>query len=117
MGKKVVVLEDEESILEMIEIVLSEEGYDVVAINHHEPLEDLIDFEPQIILLDIRLSNGYGHILCKDLKSNPLTSSIPVILISGSANLDKIASDSNADSYLAKPFDMQQLINCVKKFN
>src|ERR1700688_2410421 len=103
MNKLIVVLEDEKATLDLIEIALEEEGYDVIAINHHEPMEYFLDFAPQLILLDIRLSNGYGNILCEDLKSNPVTSMIPVILVSGDINLVKIASECKADGSLSKP--------------
>ncbi|HEY2582328.1 MAG TPA: response regulator [Mucilaginibacter sp.] len=117
MGKLVVVLEDEKATLELMELALEGEGYDVMAINHHEPMEYFMDFDPQLILLDIRLTNGYGHILCEDLKSNPLTSKIPVILVSGADNLVKIAADYKADGYLSKPFNVDELINCVKQYD
>ena len=76
-----------------------------------------MDFSPQLILLDIRLSNGYGHLLCEDLKSNAKTSHIPVILVSGADNLEKIAVDYKADGFLAKPFDMEDLIQMVKNYD
>ena len=117
MSKRIVVLEDEKSILDLMEIALEEEGFDVIAINHYEPLEYFIDFDPQLILLDIRLSNGYGHILCEALKANQKTSMIPVILVSGADNLSKIAKDSKADGFLSKPFNVDELINCVKHYN
>lgn len=116
MNKLVVVLEDEKAILDLMEIALEEEGYDVIAINHHEPLEYFIDFAPQIILLDVRLSNGYGNILCGDLKANPITSMIPVILVSGANNLVKIANECKADGYLSKPFSVDELLTCVKQY-
>ncbi len=117
MSKRIVVLEDEKSILDLMEIALEEEGFDVIAINHYEPAEYFIDFDPQLILLDIRLSNGYGHILRENLKANQKTSMIPVILVSGADNLSKIAKDSKADGFLSKPFNVDELINCVKHYN
>ena len=117
MSKRIVILDDEKAILEMMEIALEDEGYDVIAINRYEPMESLIDFAPELILLDVRLSNGYGHILCEDLKANPATSMIPVILVSGADNLVKIANDCNADGYLAKPFNVGELIRCVEQYN
>ena len=117
MNKRIIVLEDEKDILELMEIALEEEGYEVVAINHHEPLEYIIEFEPELILLDIRLPNGYGHILCHDLKANRETSRIPVILVSGADNLAKIAEECKADDYLAKPFNIDDLLRCVRLYN
>jgi len=116
MSKRIVILEDEKEILELMEIVLEEKGYEVVAINHHEPLDYLIDFSPELILLDIRLRNGYGHILCEDLKTDPVTSKIPVVLVSGADNLEKIANEYKADGYLSKPFNSKDLISCVGKY-
>lgn len=117
MSKRIIILEDEKNTLELVETVLGEEGYDAIAINHYEPLEYLIDFAPELILLDIRLSGGYGHLLCKDLKANPITSHIPVILISGSDNLEAIAKGCKADGFLSKPFTLQDLISTVKQFD
>jgi DNA-binding response OmpR family regulator len=116
MNKRILLLEDEKDILELIQEILEEEGYNVIAFNHYESVEEIIEFAPQLILLDIRLSNGYGHLLCGDLKANPKTSHIPVILVSGAGNLEKIARDYNADNFLAKPFDMEDLIGMVKQY-
>jgi len=117
MSKRILLLEDEKEILELIQEILEEEGYNVIAFSHYESVEDIMDFSPQLILLDIRLSNGYGHLLCEDLKSNPKTSHIPVILVSGANNLEKIAADYKADGFLAKPFDMEDLIKMVKNYD
>jgi DNA-binding response OmpR family regulator len=117
VNKQIVVLDDEKSILDLMEIALEEEGYNVIAINHYEPMEFFMDFDPKLILLDIRLSDGYGHHLCEDLKANPVTSAIPVILVSGADNLGKIAKESKADGYLSKPFNVDELISCVKQYD
>lgn len=117
MSKRILLLEDEKEILELIQEILEGEGYNVIAFNHYESAGNIMDFDPQLILLDIRLSNGYGHLLCEDLKANPKTAHIPVILVSGASNLEKIAGDYKADGFLAKPFDMEDLIKMVKKYD
>jgi DNA-binding response OmpR family regulator len=117
MRKRIVLLEDEKDILEIIQFILEEEGYDVIAFNHFEPLEGIVEFQPKLILLDIRLTDGYGHLLCSQLKSNPTTAHIPVILVSGASNLEKIAEESGADSFLSKPFNMDDLIKLVKQYD
>lgn len=113
---RIVILEDDPKILELEEMILGEVGYEVTAINHYMLMEDLIDFSPELVLLDVRLSGGYGHLLCKDFKSNPLTNWIPIILISGSPNLPAVAADCQANGYLSKPFDISGLLNIVKQF-
>lgn len=117
MSKRILLLEDEKDIRDLIQGILEEEGYSVIALNHYESVADIIDFAPQLILLDIRLSNGYGHLLCEELKSEPQTSAIPVILVSGSSNLEKIARDYKADNFLSKPFDLDDLLNMVKQYD
>ncbi len=116
MEKRILVLEDEKAILELIEMFLESEGYFVIGINHYEPLEYIIEFGPDMILLDVRLSDGYGHLLCKDLKANPVTTKIPVILVSGADNLEVIAKECKADDYLCKPFNADDLLKVVKEY-
>ena len=116
MHKRILLIEDEKNILELMEMTLGDEGYDVFAINHYEPVDYIIEFAPNVVLLDVRLSDGYGHLLCKDLKENPLTSAITVILVSGAGNLEKIAHDYKADDYLSKPFSADELVNIVKQY-
>ncbi len=116
MRKRVLLLEDNKQSLDLIEEILSDEGYHVIAFDHYEPVDNIVDFDPQLILLDIRLSDGYGHLLCQDLKNDVRTKEIPVILVSGAGNLEKIARDSHADDFLPKPFDLQDLVEIVKRY-
>lgn len=116
MEKRILVLEDDKATLELVELTLESEGYFVIGINHYEPLEYIIEFGPELILLDIRLSDGYGHLLCKDLKANPITAKIPVLLVSGSNNLEAIAKEYQADDYLCKPFNVDELVKIVKEY-
>jgi DNA-binding response OmpR family regulator len=116
MRKRVLLLEDNKQSLDLIEEILSDEGYHVIAFDHYESVDNIVDFDPQLILLDIRLSDGYGHLLCQDLKNDARTKEIPVILVSGAGNLEKIARDSHADDFLPKPFDLKDLVEIVKRY-
>ena len=116
MSKRVLLLEDNKESLDLIEEILTEEGYHVIAFDHYESVDHIIDFAPELILLDIRLSDGYGHLLCEDLKNDPKTKNTPVILVSGAGNLEKIARDCRADDFLSKPFDLVDLVQMVKQY-
>ena len=116
-GKRVMILEDDEDVLGLEEIILMGEGYNVIPFNHYQSPEYMIDFMPEVILLDVRLGDGYGHLLCKELKDNPNTSNIPVILVSGSTNLEHVAEEYFADSYLSKPFNINELVDAVKQYD
>ena len=110
-------LEDDKKTLEITEEILLEEGYHPIGCDHYESVGSILELSPELILLDVRLAGGYGHILCAQLKDNPATSSIPVILVSAAENLSTIASDCGADNYLCKPYGMDKLIEMVRYYD
>lgn len=117
MNKNIVVIEDDRDILDLIQYILADEGYDVVGFNRLEPLEKISGQQPSVILLDNRLADGYGNTLCLSLKTNTDTKHIPVIMISASGGLEQIANNCKADAFLAKPFDLADLLNMVKRYS
>lgn len=116
MPKKILVIEDDNDILDLIQYILEDEGYQVLPSNKIEPITAVISYQPDLVLLDNRLADGFGHKLCENIKSHPATKAIPVILVSATRDLEMVAKDCNADTYLTKPFDLQQLINIVKEY-
>lgn len=117
MNKNIAVIEDDRDILDLIEYILVDEGYTVSAHTHVGSLEKIVESSPTVILLDNRLANGYGDSLCLALKSNDNTKHIPVIIVSASRNLEQIAQNCKADAFLAKPFDLYDLIAMVKRYS
>jgi CheY-like chemotaxis protein len=120
MAKKVLVIEDDKDIRDTIVYILEEEKYEVVSSGDSKILRHLNDHKPDLILMDNWLtewkSDANGQQLSKQLKTNPQTSHIPVIIISAVSNIKEIAEEGLADSYLKKPFDMDQLLVIVKKY-
>ena len=117
MNKNVVVIEDDRDILDMIQYILADEGYNVSGFWHLEPMERIIEKNPSVILLDNRLGDGFGNTLCLSLKTNEETKHIPVVIVSASGGLEQIALKCNADAFLAKPFDLEDLIKIVKYYS
>ena len=113
-GKKIIVIEDNHDILDMIAFILRDEGFDVLPSVNAAPLSDIATNRPDLILLDDWLAEGYGHALCEQIKADSQTSHIPVILISSVRNLADIAKKCNANGYISKPFDIDHLISVVK---
>ena len=70
-----------------------------------------------VILLDNKLTDGFGYELCLELKKNPTTRKFPVILVSAVNQLANIAEESGADGYLNKPFDLVELTSIVRSFS
>ncbi|MEN0053002.1 MAG: response regulator [Mucilaginibacter sp.] len=119
MAKKILVIEDDKDIRDTIVYVLEEEQYEVIASDNARILKKLNNVEPDLILLDNWLtdwtSDANGQQLSKELKNDPATSHIPIIIISAVNNLKEIAEAGEADGYLKKPFDLIELVDIVKK--
>jgi len=119
MPKKILVIEDDKDIRETIVYILEEEDYVVISSEDSKILKSIGVHNPDLILLDNWLtdwkSDANGQQLSKELKSDPLTSHIPVIIISAVSNIKEIAEAGLADGYLRKPFDLADLVSIVKR--
>ena len=120
MAKKVLVIEDDKDIRDAVTLALEDEGYEVISSDNAKILKQLDVVAPDIILLDNWLtdwsSDANGQQLSRDLKTNPATSHIPVIIVSAVSNIKEIAEAGMADGYLKKPFDLAELAAVVKKY-
>lgn len=116
MKTKVMVVDDDQGILEVIKIILEEEDYEVITIDDGTVVIDKVKEEtPAVILLDIWMSGQDGGEITKQLKSSEHTREIPVIMISAKNDTEKVAMESGADDYITKPFDMDILLEKVKR--
>ena len=114
------VIEDDTDIRETMVYALEEEKYEVIASEDGKILKALDKHKPDLILLDNWLSDwksdATGEQLSQQIKSNPLTSNIPIIIVSAVSNIKEITEAAGADGYLRKPFDLRELIGIVEKF-
>ena len=117
MNNKIVLIDDDEDILDVIQYILVDEGYNVAVYDNLQPLEKIIEQQPCVILLDNKLANAYSNTLCLALKSNYRTKHIPVILMSAAEDLEQIAKACNADAFLNKPFELKEFIKLVKHYS
>jgi len=117
-AKKIMVIEDDKDIRDTIVYILEEEQYEVISSEDSKILKSLDEHKPDLILMDNWLtdwkSDANGQQLSKELKSDPATSHIPVIIISAVSNVKEIAEAGLANGYLRKPFDLNELIDIVK---
>lgn len=117
--KKVLICDDSVAEIKLMESVLQGAGYWPVAITDSTMIERTIDVErPQLILLDVVMPQRNGFQVCRDLKSQPDYSRIPVIVVtSKDGDSDKFwAQQQGADGYVVKPFTAQQLLSAVQRF-
>ncbi len=113
MRKKILIIDDDQDILELIEFILKEKGFEVIASLSARILNDLLEIKPDLILLDDWLEDSLGHELCRNIKTNPKTKHIPVIIISAAMGLAQISKECFADSYIEKPFDIDHLASKI----
>jgi len=115
--KKILVVEDEAPIQELLQFNLERKNYVVkVAGSGEEALSEVAGFSPDLILLDIMLPGADGLEVCKSLKGNPKTESIPIIMLTAlSEEADIVAGlELGADDYVTKPFSPRVLMARVK---
>jgi len=115
--KKLLIIEDDADILNILNLIFCEEGYIVVLSANGSESEQLSVIEPDLILLDIRLSarEREGADICSRLKSQPATNHIPIILLSAELDIKQVCLACGADNYLGKPFDIEQLSGMVRE--
>ncbi|MEO6852158.1 MAG: response regulator [Mucilaginibacter sp.] len=113
--QRILAVDDNEDILEVLQLVLEESDYEVETLNDGHFLFDKIkQHRPDLILLDIMLGSMDGRELCKNVKLSNDTHSIPVILISASHTTSDLVKPNGADDFLAKPFDISELLLKVR---
>ncbi len=113
--KRVLVVDDDPAIVEMLvellerdgrfEVKTATSGYDAGILTH--------DFRPDVVVLDYKLPDINGNVVCKTIRSNPMFEHIKIILISGVADPDEVQElmAAGADDFLRKPFQIDALIN------
>ena len=108
--KKILIVEDEKDIIEMIEYNLKKEGYDTLsALNGEDAISAAKKAKPDLVILDLMLPGMDGFEVCKILKGNENTARIPIIMLTAkSQEADKVAGlELGADDYITKPFSPQ----------
>ena len=119
MIKRILIVEDEEDILELLSEIFSDLGYYRIlcARDGEEALRIARRDSPDIILLDIRLPKISGYDVCKSVKSDPAMSHTKVLIISGmTQNSDRRkAWEMGADGYITKPFDSIALVERIEE--
>lgn len=112
---RVLVVDDNIGILEVVEMILQKHGFEImVNPKGEETLAYVETFAPQIILLDVFLGNVSGTDICRELKSNPKTNHIPVIMFSAHSNINAVMAVCKADDFIAKPFDLNTLVEKIR---
>ena len=112
--QKIMIVDDDASIAELISLYLRKECFDTLSVEDgEEALRQFVEYEPNLVLLDLMLPGMDGYEVCRELRK---TSKVPIIMLSAKGEIfDKVLGlELGADDYMIKPFDFKELVARVK---
>jgi DNA-binding response OmpR family regulator len=117
--KKILIVEDEESLLKLESILLTSKGYEVRGVpNGQAALSAIEEDLPDLVLLDIMLPEIDGFEVCRRIKNDDRTRHIPVIMLTAKKSREDMARGEKvgADWYITKPFKSAMVIETIQRF-
>jgi DNA-binding NtrC family response regulator len=114
--KKIIIFDDDEDILSICSYILTQQGWDVVTYTDcNDITERVSSVQPAVILMDNWIPDAGGIIATQTLKNTDSLKHIPVIYFSANSDIQLLASHAGAETYLAKPFDLDDLEKVINK--
>ncbi len=115
--KKIAVVDDDQPILEVVSLILQDEGFEVVPYSDGEALiRDLGKKEFHLVLLDYRLPKKNGVEIAKEVKIKAKNKNTPVIIISANHNMEHIKKNESVDDFIPKPFELSHLVKTIHHY-
>lgn len=110
----ILVLDDDRDICMMIKMVLEYYGYDAMESDNEDGVNEIISSNRvDLIIMDMLLSGADGTDICKRLKQNEKTSSIPILMFSAHPTAKESCLAAGADDFISKPFEMTDMIDKI----
>lgn len=116
MKKKILITDDDEGVRDIFKIIFERAGYDVKIFGEAVSILENKFSNPDLFLLDRQLSGQDGLKVCRFLKSQDSTKNVPVIIVSATPGIAKMARDAGADDFIEKPFQVKDLLTLVEKW-
>ena len=113
---KVLLLDNDESVLDVMQEALIYEGFDVKTVGESDNILPLIEtYNPDLVILDYILNGVNGGELCHQIKANQKTAALPVIIVSAYPRVLRSLGDYGCDDFIPKPFDLDDFTARIKK--
>lgn len=110
MSKRILIFDDDIDILSICSYILEEQGWEVHTSTHCNGIVDTVrGILPDVILMDNWIPDSGGVVATQTLKREPDLKGIPVVYFSANNNIQSLATQAGADTYLEKPFDLNEL--------
>jgi DNA-binding response OmpR family regulator len=114
--KKVLVIDDDPDIVDAVTMILSDYRYESKGVTAaREAYQYANNYQPDVIILDYLLSGTDGSKICKQLKTDSRTKDIPIIMMSAHPSAQEYAKDCGADSFVYKPFSIDEVLEKLNK--
>ena len=114
MAIKILIVEDDDDILALLKDVLEKDGFEVTGLNYTESiLKSITKYQAGLVILDFLLPGINGGELCHEIKCQKSLGTIPVIMLSAFPRVIESLGDYGADIFMAKPFDIDELLKAV----
>jgi diguanylate cyclase (GGDEF)-like protein len=117
MGVKILIVDDDPDIRDVLKLTLSEENYEILeAADGEEALNVIHAIQPDLILLDYKIPKIDGREVCRRIKKDLLLRHLPIIMVTGKGDIsDKVDGiDAGADDYVVKPFEPKELLARIR---
>lgn len=117
--KKILIVDDEIDLVNLVKERLQYHGYEVIYLNSgRDAVQTTIEQKPDLLILDVMMPDKHGYDICYELKHNPETEAIPIIIFSAKKewkkHMDEMSAYVKADDFIAKPFNSEDLITKIK---
>jgi DNA-binding response OmpR family regulator len=115
---RILIVEDEESLLKLESILLTSKGYKVTAVTEgHAALKEFYRERPDLVILDVMLPGMDGYEVCRKIKEDPANSFIPIIMLTARKNTKDMERglQAGAAAYITKPFKSAHLVGTIER--
>ncbi|MEO6894964.1 MAG: response regulator [Ginsengibacter sp.] len=116
MKKRILITDDDEGVQDIFKLIFERAGYDVEVFGEAVSILENNYKHPDLFVLDRQLSGQDGLKVCKFLKSQNSTKNIPVIIVSATPGIGKLAKEAGAEDFIEKPFQIKDLLGVVEKW-
>lgn len=116
MKKKILISDDDEGVQDIFKLIFEKAGYEVAIYSDAVSIFENKYKHPDLFILDKQLSGHDGLKLCTFLKEQATTKNIPVIIVSATPGIGKLALKAGADDFIEKPFQIKNLLQKVEKW-
>ena len=117
-NKKILIADDESDIRLMVLRMLGKDYQVLEAADGEEAVKIVRLHKPSLVLLDIMMPGKDGYSACQEIKGDPQTKSVPVVMVTGIGHKlnERLSAEVGADGYMTKPFSLERLLAIIEKF-